>query len=144
MKDKAKSSSPFTGEVAAKRSKGDIRARARQLRKSMTRHEAKLWIQLKAFNKEYGYHFRRQAVAGNYILDFVDSAGASSSRSMAGSTAKRAEPDTIHGRDARFAGSGFRLLRFWNHEIDQSLDGVCDAIPALRATSPVKGEDDPQ
>ena len=162
MKDKAKSSSPFTGEVAAKRSEGDIRARARQLRKSMTRHEAKLWIELKAFNKEYGYHFRRQAVAGNYILDFVDF-----SRRLIievdgwqHGEARGARHDSQ--RDARFARSGFRILRFWNHEIDQSLDGVCDAIldaawesnpkypsqrrppPALRATSPVKGEDDPQ
>jgi very-short-patch-repair endonuclease len=65
-------SSPISGEVAAERPEGDVRAKARIMRKSMTRHEVKLWFQLKAFNKEYGCHFRRQAPAGKYILDFVD------------------------------------------------------------------------
>jgi very-short-patch-repair endonuclease len=123
------SSSPFTGEVAAKRPEG-VRLRAKQLRKEMTRHEVALWFQLKAINKEHGCHFRRQAPAGGYILDFVDF-GRRLIIEVDGwqhGEARGAAHD--RKRDAYLSVSGFRTLRFWNHEIDQSLGGVCDAIIA--------------
>jgi very-short-patch-repair endonuclease len=83
---------------------------------------------LKAFNKEYACHFRRQAPAGDYILGFVDF-GRRLIIEVNGW--QHGEPDGIRRdsrRDSYFTRAGFRILRFWNHEIDQSLDGVCDAI----------------
>lgn len=101
---------------------------ARRLRKAMTRQEVRLWFQLKAFNKEHGCHFRRQAVAGPYILDFVDF-GRKLIIEVDG-WQHGEEPGEAHDskRDAYFTRAGFVTLRFWNREVDESLDGVCDAI----------------
>ncbi len=44
--------------------------RARQLRKTMTPQEAKLWIQLRLLRPR-GYHFRRQDPFKSWCLDFV-------------------------------------------------------------------------
>ena len=122
-------------------------ARARQLRKQMTREEVKLWVQLKHFNAR-GYNFRRQAPSHGYILDFVefncklivevDGAQHSESAHKVRDTA----------RDKHFEAQGFVVLRFWNFQINREMDGVIDHIlsvlpptpPALRATSP-KGEE---
>jgi very-short-patch-repair endonuclease len=54
-------------------------------------------------------------------------------------------------RDQHFEAEGFKILRFWNSDIDHSLDGVLETInhelavraaptPALRADPPPSGE----
>jgi very-short-patch-repair endonuclease len=43
---------------------------ARVLRKRLTPQEAKLWIKLRGL-KEFGFHFRKQAPIGHYIVDFA-------------------------------------------------------------------------
>ena len=45
--------------------------RARWLRKHLTPQEVRLWVQLR-YLKQYGYHFRRQAPIGPYIVDFAE------------------------------------------------------------------------
>ncbi len=44
-------------------------SRAKELRKNMTSSEKRLWEQLRG-NRLKGYHFRRQQVIGEYIVDF--------------------------------------------------------------------------
>jgi Protein of unknown function (DUF559) len=39
-------------------------------------------------------------------------------------------------RDDRFAGDGFRVLRFWNNEIDRNLEGVLTQIDAAVGNPP--------
>jgi very-short-patch-repair endonuclease len=90
---------------------------ARALRKRMTRQEVKLWVQLRAL-KELGYHFRRQSPIPPYIVDFecrrsklvveVDGGQHGLDRHL-----KR---DSVRDRDLRKAG--YRILRFWNNEVD--------------------------
>jgi very-short-patch-repair endonuclease len=43
---------------------------ARALRKRLTPQEVKLWVKLREL-KPLGFHFRRQAPIGRYIVDFV-------------------------------------------------------------------------
>jgi very-short-patch-repair endonuclease len=43
---------------------------ARALRKRLTPQEAKLWVKLREL-KPLGFHFRRQAPIGRYIVDFA-------------------------------------------------------------------------
>jgi very-short-patch-repair endonuclease len=43
---------------------------ARALRKRLTPQEVKLWVKLREL-KLLGFHFRRQAPIGRYIVDFV-------------------------------------------------------------------------
>ena len=124
-----------------------LTTRARYLRKHMTLEEVKLWVQLRHFNGR-GFNFRRQAPSGGFILDFaefnckliIEVDGAQHGEALDN---KR---DTL--RDTHFKEQGFKVLRFWNFQINQEMDGVIDQIlselppapPALRATSP-KGED---
>jgi very-short-patch-repair endonuclease len=104
-------------------------ARARQMRRSLTVHEARLWIGLKALRPQ-GYHFRRQAPFQRWYLDFV-----CFSRRLA------IEVDGSqhnHGvqfardlvRDAALAEQGFLTLRYWNADINTNLEGVLDGIVA--------------
>jgi very-short-patch-repair endonuclease len=101
--------------------------RARQLRKSMTFQEVRLWKRLRAF-RELGYHFRRQSPVDKYIVDFecrkarivVELDGGQHNRN------EHAVHDAV--RDARLKGLGYSVLRFWNHEVDQNIEGVLQVI----------------
>ena len=101
--------------------------RAREFRKTMTRQEVRLWLQLRPL-KTRGFHFRRQAPLLGYYPDFA----CLSARLIV-------EVDgTHHGvdgqaehdrrRDAAFARAGFQTLRFWNEDVDKNLDGVVSTI----------------
>ena len=118
---------------------------ARSLRKQMTPQEVKLWIHLRSWRTK-GYHFRRQTPLDGYILDFlcfkdrlvVEIDGGQHNFEM------HAQRDAK--RDDHFAGQGYRILRFWNHEVDQNLEGVLHVIDeALCPTrpAPAKGRGRP-
>ena len=100
---------------------------ARQLRKNLTPQEAKLWIKLRAL-KPLGFHFRRQVPIRHVIVDFasfrdrlvIEVDGGQHNFDEA---ARRDEM-----RDAFLRSEGFRVLRFWNHEVDRELDAVMDVI----------------
>ncbi|HEX7743072.1 MAG TPA: DUF559 domain-containing protein [Sphingobium sp.] len=97
-------------------------ANARALRNGQTDAERMVWKQL----SRYRPRFTRQLVVGPYILD------------MACRTAKLAlEFDGSQHQDA-FAydaqrtafleGAGWTVLRFWNGEVFENLDGVLEVI----------------
>jgi very-short-patch-repair endonuclease len=122
--------------------------RARQLRKLMTPQEVKLWIHLRSWKKR-GFHFRRQAPRDGYILDFVCLRARLVVEVDGGQHGFRPNEYRDRRRDAHFVGAGFRVLRFWNNEVDRNLDGVLSSIdtalrlaptPALRADPPPTGE----
>jgi very-short-patch-repair endonuclease len=100
---------------------------ARKLRKRLTPQEVKLWNHLRAL-KPFGHHFRRQTPIGNYIVDF---ACFSQRLVIEVDGGQNGLPDGIRRdaqRDAFLAQHGFRVLRFWNSDIDQNLQGVADRI----------------
>jgi very-short-patch-repair endonuclease len=120
---------------------------ARALRKRLTPQEVRLWVKLREL-KPLGFHFRRQAPVGRYIVDFV-SFSSRIAIEVDGSQhglPQGAQSDQV--RDAFLRSHGFRILRFWNSDIDRNLDGVMETIsaalqtptPALRADPPHKGE----
>jgi very-short-patch-repair endonuclease len=100
---------------------------ARRLRKSMTPQEVKLWVHLRSWRKR-GFHFRRQSPRQGYIVDFVcmkhqlvievdgGQHNADQNRLL----------DSL--RDEKVSSQGFRILRFWNSDIDRNLAGVLQAI----------------
>jgi very-short-patch-repair endonuclease len=100
---------------------------ARALRKRLTPQEVKLWVKLREL-KPLGFHFRRQAPIGPYIVDFV------SFRSQLVIEADGGQHGTHEGtqsdrvRDAFLQSHGFRILRFWNSDIDANLAGVMESI----------------
>jgi very-short-patch-repair endonuclease len=125
---------------------------ARRLRRRMTPQEVKLWVHLRRW-KRLGYHFRRQMPHLGYVLDFacltprlvIELDG-----SQHGFDA-HVRRDTE--RDRTLATAGFRVLRFWNFEVDRDLDGVLRTIwgtleeagppthrPSGGPPSPLRGE----
>jgi len=118
---------------------------ARELRKSMTDAERKLWRGLR-LRQMHGYKFRRQFQLGNYIVDFVCLEARLIIEVDGGQHA-----DEIYGdvqRDAWLKSQNFRVLRYWNNQVLTELDAVLEDIareleehptPPSRP-SPVKGE----
>jgi very-short-patch-repair endonuclease len=93
----------------------------------MTPQEVKLWVRLRELRQQ-GYHFRRQAPKGRYVLDFV----CLRARLIVEVDGAQHGFDAHLARDAQrdrlFAYRGFRTLRFWNDEIDRNLDGVVETV----------------
>ena len=90
----------------------------------MTEAEKLLWSRLRA-HRFADASFRRQAVLGPFVVDFlcpmaklvveVDGSQHSASNSDA-------------ARDAYLAAHGYRVVRYWNNEVLGNLDGVLDDL----------------
>ena len=90
------------------------------MRFDSTKAEEMLWQQLK--NRQIGGHkFRRQVPLKGYILDFV-CFDAKLVIEVDGS--QHAESAKDAERDGILQADGFRILRFWNDEIEKALDFV--------------------
>lgn len=100
---------------------------ARALRQRMTPHEVRLWSRLKTWRAE-GFVFRRQAPLGRYIVDFVCYTPKLVIELDGGqhSLDDHRAADAI--RDAWLQGEGFRVLRIWNMDVHNNMDGVLIAI----------------
>jgi very-short-patch-repair endonuclease len=103
------------------------RDRAKQLRRVMTRAETLLWRYIKAGHLD-GLQFRRQAPMGTYIVDFVchtaklviEADGATHDFES------RLRRDQV--RDRWLASRGYAVLRFTNHYVLSTLEGVLTVI----------------
>jgi very-short-patch-repair endonuclease len=102
-------------------------ARGRELRQNANPAEQRMWSILR--NKRMGgFKFRRQHGIGTYIADFV---------CLPARLVIEVDGDT-HGNDERqvrdakrtetLERSGYRVIRFWNHEVLTSTDDVSAAI----------------
>jgi very-short-patch-repair endonuclease len=97
--------------------------RARQLRTHSTDVEKKLWQALRA-RQLGGYKFRRQHQVCGYYLDFACEAVKLAVELDGG---QHTAPENLAYDAARTAAleqSGWRVLRFWNHEVMENIDGV--------------------
>jgi very-short-patch-repair endonuclease len=103
------------------------RARAKQLRRTMTRAETLLWRHLKA-SRLAGLGFRRQSPMGNYIADFVAHSCKLVVELDGGSHDFESRLRYDQRRDEWFASRGYRMLRFTNDDVMKNLEGVVMAI----------------
>ncbi|WP_295846419.1 endonuclease domain-containing protein [Tardiphaga sp.] len=98
----------------------------------MTPQEVKLWVKLREL-KPLGFHFRRQAPIRHLIVDFASFRDHLVIEVDGGQHAMEPGAKQDAARDAFLRGEGFRLLRFWNSDVDQNLDGVMHVVwSALR------------
>jgi very-short-patch-repair endonuclease len=111
---------------------------ARHLRKSVTRHEAKLWLHLRELRKR-GFHFRRQVPIDSYVVDFACYHPKLVIELDGGQHGRSAHRSLDQTRDAHLAVSGFRVLRFWNLDVDQNLEGLLEIILAELDKTPHPG-----
>jgi very-short-patch-repair endonuclease len=90
-----------------------------------TQAEAKLWAYLRA-HRLGGVHFRRQYVIGNYIVDFC----APRKLLIIELDGSQHLDNEKHDeeRTAFLSSKGYRVLRFWNNEVIENINGVIITI----------------
>jgi len=123
------------GAVAERAPHGPVSggvARARRLRREMTAAERMLWTELRKLDM----NFRRQAAIGRYIVDFVRHA----SRLVIEVDGPRHDDLEVADRDAArtawLADKGYRVIRFPEKEVRESLSEVVQRIAAEAAPPP--------
>ena len=100
-----------------------ISPHAGRLRRDMTEVERTLWFAVRD-RRLGGFKFRRQATVGRYVVDFLCV--------EAGLVVELDGGQHDAGRDAARTASiearGLRVVRFWNSEVVENLDGVLERI----------------
>ncbi|MCL4501446.1 MAG: endonuclease domain-containing protein [Deltaproteobacteria bacterium] len=102
---------------------------SRALRQRGTDAENRLWVHLKGKQLE-GLKFRRQEAIGNFIADFVTYENRLVIELDGGQHAEENCQTNDIRRDEWLRSQGFRVLRFWNTEVLQNLEGVMETIRA--------------
>jgi very-short-patch-repair endonuclease len=98
---------------------------ARRLRRDMTEAEKVMWRILRA-RQLAGYKFRRQEPIGRYVVDFVCFSPRIVIEIDGG---QHNEVTSYEERRSRFLErEGFMVLRFWNNEVLENREGVCERI----------------
>ena len=109
-----------------------LKKAARHLRKDMTDAEKLLWSRLRA-HRFAGASFRRQAVLGPYVVDFLCPL-ARLVIEVGGS--QHAGSATDAARDAYLSNRGYRVARYWNNEVLGTLETVLEDIHHRLAEPP--------
>jgi len=95
--------------------------KARRLRTQMTDAEQRLWQHLRA-RQMLGFKFRRQHPIGPFIADF---ACLQAGLVIEVDGGQHGELATEDARRTRYLNrQGFRVLRFWNHDVLQHTDAA--------------------
>ena len=98
---------------------------ARHLRKRGTDAEQRLWRQLR--NRQInGYKFRRQVPIGNYIVDFLCKEKRLIVELDGSQHNLRKEYD--QQRTEFFISQGYRVVRYWNNQVQQESEAVLEDI----------------
>jgi very-short-patch-repair endonuclease len=100
-------------------------SRSRALRRSATDADRKLWHRIRA-RQLSGHKFRRQVWIGPYIVDFICFEQLVIIEVDGGHHANSASNDAA--RTAWLNSQGYRVLRFWNNEVLQNIDGVLSRL----------------
>ena len=104
---------------------GVSRSQARALRKNPTEAERTLWKHLRLRQLE-GQKFRRQQPLGRYVVDFVCFEKKLIVELDGGQHSEQVASDA--DRSVWLNGQGFRVLRFWNHEVLRNIEAVKERI----------------
>jgi very-short-patch-repair endonuclease len=104
---------------------------SRKLRKNMTEAETLLWSKIRG--DQLGFRFRRQHSLTPYIADFY----CYESRliiEVDGGQHNDNQLDVV--RDKFFETQGIQVLRFWNNEVLENIEGVVQKIALSLNPSP--------
>ena len=102
-----------------------LTSRARSLRKQATDAERLLWRYLRGRHMD-GYKFRRQVVIKPYIVDFICLEAMLIIEADGGQHLEQLIYDEKRSRHLKSAG--YRVLRFWNHDILTETEIVLEQI----------------
>jgi very-short-patch-repair endonuclease len=81
-----------------------------------------------------GSHFRRQALIGPFIVDFVSRKARLVIELDGGQHDEQRFADT--SRTRKIEASGYRVLRFWNNDVLGNIDGVLTEIQSALTPTP--------
>jgi len=109
---------------------------AKALRQKSTDAERLLWQRLKARQLD-GLKFRRQEQIGRFIADFVCYEKGIIVEADGGQHAVERIKD--EERTLWLNAQGFRVVRFWNHEILTNIEGVMESIRQHCLAAPLPG-----
>ena len=108
----------------------EMRSAARALRNEPTAAERKLWQVL----HDHRPRFTRQLVVSHYIIDIACRSLKIAVELDGGHHGEQVEAD--QARTAYFEAQGWTVLRFWNNDVLNNLDGVYRTITdAVRQAS---------
>ena len=108
-----------------------LTSRSRKLRRNSTDAERKLWTILR--NRQLGgFKFRQQVELDGYVADFL----CLERRLIVEVDGGQHTPERDARRTTYLENQGFRILRFWNHDVLQNLDGVWTTIEKALTTPP--------
>jgi very-short-patch-repair endonuclease len=93
--------------------------KSRKLRNNLTEAEKKLWYYIR--NKNFGYKFRRQHPFGPYFVDFI-CLERKLIIELDGGQHFNSISDKF--RDDFLEKEGYHVLRFWNNEVLENIEGV--------------------
>jgi very-short-patch-repair endonuclease len=103
----------------------------KRLRRNMTEAEKKIWYAVR--KKQLGVKFRGQQPIGKYIVDFA-CLELKLVVEVDGGEHFNSSTDRI--RDQWLNNQGYKVLRFWNQEVSQNIDGVIQKIVSVVSPSP--------
>jgi very-short-patch-repair endonuclease len=102
-------------------------ARAKQLRQNSTDAERSLWRVLRS-RQIAGHKFRRQQPLGRFIVDFVCLEKRLVVEVDGGQHHQQRQATYDSERTTWLEQVGFRVLRFWDHEILKEIEAVKETI----------------
>ncbi len=121
------------GACAMTRYSKVMRDRARGLRQNPTEVETRLWSQLRDKQLD-DRKFRRQQPIGRYVVDFLCEPEKLIIELDGG---QHADDPRDTERTAFLEAQGYRVIRYWNNEVIENIDGVLSDIRSkLRAPHP--------
>jgi very-short-patch-repair endonuclease len=98
--------------------------RARLLRHVLTPAEFALWTRIRG-RQLGGFKFVRQEPIDRYYVDFVCRERRLVIELDGGQHSERPEDEK---RDSKLGALGYRVIRIWNNEVIENLDGVLQAL----------------
>jgi very-short-patch-repair endonuclease len=107
---------------------------ARNMRAQPTDAERMLWRRLRHDIALAGSHFRRQALIGQFIVDFVSRKAKLVIELDGGQHVEHQQADAR--RTGLIEARGCRVLRFWNHDVLGNIDGVLIEIQSALTPTP--------
>ena len=97
---------------------------AKHMRSNMTKEEVKLWNIVRA-KRFHGLKFKRQVLVGEYIVDFLCQEKMCIIEIDGGQHNEIENKQNDDTRTRYLESCGYKVLRFWNNEIWDNIEGVC-------------------
>ena len=109
---------------------------ARNLRRNQTDAERNLWSRLRR-SQLNEVKFRRQQPVGDYIVDFISFERKLIIEIDGGQHIESTKNDSV--RSEYLESQGYRVIRFWNTDVVQNIEGVIDEILITLTPYQVRG-----